>query len=132
MIETKEILWDGTTTDTGEEQLRHEQLHEEYAIIDPEIEQSITTLFENGEAEHFRTVWLEVQGRFVDDPIDSVREADNLVNAVLENIEETLENKKMLLEDQWTSGGNVSTEELLLVLKQYRSFFNRLLSLVES
>jgi hypothetical protein len=31
------------------------------------------------------------------------------------------------LEDQWSSGGDVSTEDLRLTLQRYRSFFERLL-----
>ena len=32
------------------------------------------------------------------------------------------------LEQQWTRGDNVSTEDLRVALRRYRSFFDRLLS----
>ena len=33
------------------------------------------------------------------------------------------------LEKQWNSGENISTEDMRLALKRYRSFFDRLLTL---
>jgi len=38
-------------------------------------------------------------------------------------------NRRISLEKQWNSGENTSTEDLRVALKQYRSFFDRLLTL---
>jgi hypothetical protein len=37
--------------------------------------------------------------------------------------------RRSSLEKEWNSGGNVSTEDMRLALKRYRSFFDRLLTL---
>ena len=37
--------------------------------------------------------------------------------------------RRVGLEKQWKSGENISTEDMRLALKRYRSFFERLLSL---
>jgi len=65
----------------------------------------------------------------VDDPRVSVKDADELVADVIRNLTDTFEDKQISLEDQWKSGGNVSTEDLRIALQRYRSFLNRLLSL---
>jgi hypothetical protein len=86
-------------------------------------------LFEEGEAEGYRSSWSEIQTRFVDDPRDSVEDADELVAHVIKSIAETFAEERAFLEDQWNRGDEVSTEDLRIAMKRYRSFFNRLLSL---
>ena len=87
-------------------------------------------LFENDEAEKFRSQWLDIQSRFVDNPGDSVKEADELVADVIKSITRSFADRRISLENQWNSGeNNVSTEDLRMSIKRYRSFFNRLLSL---
>ncbi len=86
-------------------------------------------LFEEHIAEQFRTHWLDVQSLFVDDPQKAVKYADELVTHVIENIISTFSEKRLDLESQWNVGDQVSTEELRLVLKRYRSLMNRLLAL---
>lgn len=89
----------------------------------------LVPLFENESAEKFRTRWLAIQSKFVDDPNASVKQADDLVADVIENITRNFADRRGSLEKQWNSGGTTSTEDLRIALKQYRSFFNRLLSL---
>jgi hypothetical protein len=86
-------------------------------------------LFENKRAEQFRNQWLEIQSRFVDDPTVSVKEADELVDQVIKNVTQMFAAERSSLETQWNSGDKVSTEDLRMALKRYRSFFDRLLSL---
>jgi hypothetical protein len=38
-------------------------------------------------------------------------------------------NRRIALEQQWNGGKDISTEDLRMALKSYRSFFQRLLSL---
>jgi hypothetical protein len=92
-------------------------------------EEDFASLFENNEAERFRTQWLEIQSKFVDDPSVSVKDADDLVAEVIKNITRTFSDERLSLENQWKSGGKVSTEDLRVAMKRYRSFFNRLLTL---
>jgi len=89
----------------------------------------LVPLFEGGEAEKFRTRWLAIQSKFVDDPSDSVKQADDLVADVIQNVTKSFANRRDALEKQWNGGEKASTEDLRLALKQYRSFFDRLLTL---
>jgi hypothetical protein len=65
----------------------------------------------------------------VEDPPESLKEADELVADVLKSITTGFHGRRTSLEKQWKSGNNASTEELRLTLKRYRSFFDRLLTL---
>ncbi|MCX5130070.1 hypothetical protein [Streptomyces sp. NBC_00347] len=85
-------------------------------------------LLPESEAEGFRDQWARIQGGFVDDPRESVREADALVASVMQHLAGTFADRKGALEEQWQSGGEVATEDLRLALQRYRSFFNRLLT----
>ena len=76
----------------------------------------------------FGTRWEQLQSRFVDEPRDAVKEADDLVTEVLERITSRFEDERRSLESQWDSGKDVSTEDLRIALQRYRSFFGRLLS----
>ncbi|MFF4371527.1 hypothetical protein [Streptomyces sp. NPDC001594] len=80
------------------------------------------------EAEGLRTRWQQVQQGFVDDPKQSVLAADGLVAEVMQLLATTFADHKQSLEGQWHRGEEVATEDLRLALRQYRSFFDRLLS----
>jgi hypothetical protein len=71
--------------------------------------------------------WHEVQTGFVDDPRQAVQEADGLVQQVMQQVGQRLATERAGLEQVWSRGGDVSTEDLRQALRQYRSFFNRLL-----
>ncbi len=113
---------------TTEKQEENEQKMEEKKEASM-TEEEFVPLFVNNEAEKFRSQWLDIQSRFVDDPGDSVKKADELVEDVINNITKTFAQERTSLENQWTSGDNVSTEDLRVAIKRYRSFFNRLLTL---
>lgn len=114
----------------NEERLREEQINENRPANPSRGEdQDLMPLFETSEAEEFRTQWLNIQGKFVDNPRESVREADELVAGVLKSVTMGFHDRRTSLEKQWNSGDNVSTEDLRLALKRYRSFFDRLLTL---
>jgi hypothetical protein len=74
----------------------------------------------------YRTIWNEVQGRFVDDPRTAVQEADSLVSEVIEQLTQMFAHEHNSLESQWNQGNDVSTEDLRQALLRYHSFFNRL------
>lgn len=93
-----------------------------------EIEES-APLFEDEKVDVFHSRWSDIQTRFVDDPKDSVQDADELVAEVIKSIAETFAEERSYLEDQWNRGSGVSTEDLRISLKRYRSFFNRLLTM---
>ena len=86
-------------------------------------------LFSESEMGDFRSQWSKVQTGFVDEPRQTVEDADKLVAAVMQRLAEGFANERSGLEKQWDSGDNVSTEDLRLALQRYRSFFDRLLKL---
>jgi len=85
-------------------------------------------LFSSDEAKTFRTQWDAIQVGFVDEPRQSVEQADSLVAAAMKRLAEQFSEERSRLEKQWDRGAYVSTEDLRLALRRYRSFFGRLLS----
>jgi len=86
-------------------------------------------LFSESEMGEFRSQWTKIQTRFVDEPRGTVKDADELVAAVMQRLAEGFANERSGLEKQWDSGDNASTEDLRVALQRYRSFFDRLLRL---
>jgi hypothetical protein len=78
--------------------------------------------------QELRARWHRLQARFVDEPRETVHDADALVAELLRDLAESFDQARSKLEGQWSSGEDVSTEELRLTLQRYRSFFERLLS----
>jgi hypothetical protein len=72
--------------------------------------------------------WEEIQARFVDEPKESVEQADGLVAEVIQQLASTFAEERSKLESQWQGGGQASTEDLRLALQHYRDFFQRLLA----
>ncbi|HEX3569586.1 MAG TPA: hypothetical protein VHU44_02060 [Acidobacteriaceae bacterium] len=85
-------------------------------------------LFPDDELHNFRARWDQVQTSFVDEPRRAVEQADSLVASVVTRIAEQFSNERAKLEEQWSKGDNVNTEDLRQSLRRYRSFFDRLLS----
>ena len=72
--------------------------------------------------------WRQIQANFVDDPRRSVADAHGLVGEVIDGIVHRFENERQQLEQRWSSGEDVSTEDLRHCLQRYRDFFGRLLA----
>ena len=87
-----------------------------------------SSLFPMDEADDFRSDWRGVQTDFVDEPRRAVEEADQLVARTIKRLAEVFAEERSKLEEQWSRGDNISTEDLRLALQRYRSFFDRLLS----
>lgn len=85
-------------------------------------------LFADGELTDMRSRWTEVQSAFVDDPRDCVQKADGLVADVVDRLTAGFSQARSGLEEQWSRGEEVSTEDLRIALKRYREFFERLLA----
>lgn len=86
-------------------------------------------LFHDEEATGFRSRWEAIQTGFVDEPRAAVEQADALVAQVATRLTDVFGEERMTLEQQWDRGDDVSTEDLRMALKRYRSFFDRLLSI---
>jgi hypothetical protein len=82
-----------------------------------------------GEESHqLQSRWDGIQASFVDQPRKAVEEADNLVANAMKRMAEVFANERGKLEGQWDRGDDVSTEDLRLALRRYRTFFARLLA----
>jgi hypothetical protein len=88
----------------------------------------LVPLFSESSVRDFRSKWTALQTGFVDEPRRSVAQADELVASLIKDLAETFSNERSKLERQWEQGDKISTEELRLVLRRYRSFFDRFLS----
>ena len=86
------------------------------------------TLFDDAERSDFQSRWTEVQVAFVDDPRDCVQRADGLVSDVVDRLTAGFAAARSGLEEQWSRGEQVSTEDLRIALQRYRDFFDRLLA----
>src|SRR5207244_2999336 len=85
-------------------------------------------LFHEPQAQEFRSQWATIQTGFVDNPREAVQQADNLVAQTIKRLAEIFAQERDQLEQQWSRGDNVSTEDLRIAMQRYRSFFDRLLS----
>ncbi|VTU14298.1 hypothetical protein [Variovorax sp. RA8] len=93
-------------------------------------DESLAPLFTLEAARDFRASWDAVQIGFVDDPQQAVRQADELVRQMLQNLSQTFSDERAGLD----GGGDAvadaaSTEKLRVALRRYRAFMQRLLSL---
>jgi hypothetical protein len=85
-------------------------------------------LFHEEEGRGFRGRWEAIQTGFVDEPRTAVEQADALVAEVMTRLTAVFADERKSLEAQLSSGEKVSTEDLRIALKRYRSFFERLLA----
>ena len=85
-------------------------------------------VFTNEEIDQLRPQWNTIQSKFIDEPRKSVEEADHLVASTIKRLADSFASERAKLEARWVGGGDVSTEDLRLALRRYRSFFDRLLS----
>lgn len=92
------------------------------------MREEMAPLFSSEEAGQLRSRWEEIQIGFVDEPRQSVERADELVAQVMRRLAEVFADERKQLENQWTRGDDVSTEDLRVSLRRYRSFFDRLLA----
>ena len=95
---------------------------------DADADHRATPLFAKDETEDFRRRWTDIQAGFVDERRQAVENADSLVAAAIKRLAEVFARERSSLEQQWAQGGDVSTEDLRVALRRYRSFFDRLLS----
>jgi hypothetical protein len=100
-----------------------ETLDKAVAVLQP------MPLFSESEMGKLRSQWGKIQTGFVDEPRQTVENADKLVAVVMQRLAEGFANERSGLEKQWDRGADVSTEDLRVALQRYRSFFDRLLTL---
>jgi hypothetical protein len=109
---------DGGSHD-GSSEREHSETHESHDAM---------PLLGDGNADRYSQQWQTIQTKFVDQPQDSVKEADSLVAEVIQELATKFAEQRKQLEGRWSTGSEVSTEDLRQALQQYRSFFQRLLA----
>lgn len=92
-------------------------------------DRQLAPLFTQQATTDFRARWDSVQKSFVDDPKQAVQSADELVAQVTQTLNETFASQRADLEKSFDGADVPSTENLRLALRQYRAFFERLLSI---
>ena len=92
-------------------------------------ERQLAPLFNQDATTSFRARWDSVQRSFVDDPREAVHAADELVAQVTKTLSETFADQRSELEKSFDHAEAPTTESLRIALRQYRSFFERLLSI---
>jgi alkanesulfonate monooxygenase SsuD/methylene tetrahydromethanopterin reductase-like flavin-dependent oxidoreductase (luciferase family) len=112
------------------EQTRLEEKNAAQAADDHPATSLGTSYLGDGSTEEAWQNWRQIQANFVDDPRNAVSEAHGLVGDLINTIVRSFESERAQLEQRWSSGEDVSTEELRTCLQRYRDFFGRLLSKV--
>jgi hypothetical protein len=90
--------------------------------------EELSPLLSTQETGEFRARWGSIQTGFVDEPRKTVEQADELVAEIMQRLARSFSDQRSNLEGQWERSDQVSTEELRLALRRYRSFFDRLLA----
>jgi len=85
--------------------------------------------FSTAEAQDFRSAWKNIQVGFVDDPRSSLEQANQLITDTVKHLTQSFSTECQKLEEQWDSKDGTSTEDLRLLLRRYRSFFERLVAM---
>jgi hypothetical protein len=96
--------------------------------VEETSENDTSPLFSPEESNGFHSRWDAIQVSFVDEPRQAVQQADGLVANAMKRLAEIFAEERGRLDQQWDRGGDVSTEDLRVALRRYRSFFGRLLS----
>jgi hypothetical protein len=104
------------------------ELHETVESHDAS-EPELSPLFSDETERELRTHWHEIQTGFVDEPRRAVEQADELVARLMQQLAQSFSDQRNNLERQWDQSEKISTEDLRLALRRYRSFFERLLSI---
>lgn len=130
MIEDRERRDEGelSTADLVETRPRRQVEGVEAAAPAADAERA-EPLFPSDVADDLRGRWNAIQAGFVDEPRRAVEDADGLVANAIKRVAETFADERAGLESQWDRGDDVSTEDLRLALRRYRSFFDRILSM---
>ncbi|MEV0359054.1 hypothetical protein AB0H71_23655 [Nocardia sp. NPDC050697] len=97
----------------------------------PESADTGKPLFDRDLLDVLNTRWKEVQGSFVDNPHDAVTRADLLVAETVEQITTRWSEHQQQLQGRWSRGTDGDTENLRQALRDYRTFFQKLLTLGE-
>src|SRR5512143_2484946 len=85
-------------------------------------------LLHSADIDELRSRWERIQIEFVDEPHRSVEQADKLITELINRLAHRYSERRAIQESH-PEGVDDSTEELRIALKDYRSFFNRMLEI---
>jgi enoyl-CoA hydratase/carnithine racemase len=94
-----------------------------------DVDDRPSPLFADEELTGYRARWSGIQTGFVDEPRKAVEEADTLVAELMKRLADSFAEERRKLEGEWERSDRVSTEDLRIAMRRYRSFFERLLSI---
>jgi hypothetical protein len=126
---TRETGADSISTDTIAQAQKSGTKELAEAAQRKEDESELSPLFSDEAERELRTQWQGIQTGFVDEPRRTVEQADKLVAQVMQQLAQSFSDQRKGLERQWEQSDQVSTEDLRVALRRYRSFFERLLSI---
>ena len=86
------------------------------------------SLLSEAEGARLRARWESIQASFVDQPRESVSEAEALLSEVLQSLANGFSRQRSELEARWGEAQAPSTEDMRLTVKRYRTMFERLLA----
>ncbi len=122
----------GTAPPPGQPAMAEDRMQEQRPMAATQPTQVNETdmgpLLDEGESQQMRARWDAIQTGFVDEPRQAVEHADQLVAEAMKRLAEVFATERSKLEQQWSRGDQVGTEELRVALRRYRTFFDRLLS----
>ena len=79
------------------------------------------------DADGYRASWGRIQSGFVDDPRGSVTEAAELITQITSTLLSAVQERERTLRGTWDGSGDADTENLRNALRDYRSFFERMI-----
>jgi len=121
----REVINTETIAAAGRPQVQEAETLQDDDRREPEL----ASLFSDQTERELRTHWQEIQTGFVDEPRQSVERADQLVAKLMQQLAQSFSDQRNNLERQWDHAEKISTEDLRIALRRYRSFFERLLSI---
>ncbi|GLW27147.1 hypothetical protein [Actinoplanes regularis] len=86
------------------------------------------TIWDDDAARHFRAAWHEVKAEFVDDPVNALTRAHDLLTDAVNELTEVLLAERDEL-DPLRGTGTTDTESMRMAMRNYREFLDRILSL---
>ena len=105
-----------------------DEVREERPSSTADLHDDTPELLSSDDNAEFKRRWESIQTGFVDEPRQTVEQADELVAHVMKRLAEGFATEREQLEQQWGRGEDVSTEDLRITLQRYRGFFERLLA----
>ena len=130
--ETKKLTTKDMAGVESERELKHSQQNPrslDTSDLNRTNGEKLVPLLSPDDGNDFRSRWQDIQTSFVDEPRRAVAQADELVAEIMQNLAKSFSEQRSRLESVWEHSETVSTEDLRVALRSYRSFLDRLLSI---